>query len=161
MTHETPEADPSATAPGHPGHPGHPSRRTVLRGAALAGVGVPFLVACGGSSNGSDGGSTSAGGSTKSGAALATSADVPKGGGVILDQDGIVITQPEAGTFKGFSNICTHQGCPVDNVTDGTINCTCHGSMYSIKDGSVVGGPAPSPLPEKPVTVKGDKISLA
>ena len=33
------------------------------------------------------------------------------------------------------------QGCPVDNVSDGTINCTCHGSQFSIEDGSVVGGP--------------------
>ena len=86
---------------------------------------------------------------------------MPEGGGLILDDDGIVVTQPEAGTFKGFSNICTHQGCPVDNVTDGTINCTCHGSMFSIEDGSVVGGPAPKPLPPKNVTVKGKNIALA
>ena len=153
MTDETFENDPRGPVVGHP------SRRNVLRGAAVMGFGVPLLAACGGSSNGSTstGGKTTGGG----GGALTTTGDVPKGGGIILDQDGIVITQPEPGTFKGFSNICTHQSCPVDNVTDGTINCTCHGSMFSIKDGSVVGGPAPAPLPEKPVTVKGNKISLA
>ncbi len=161
MTEETFVDDPSSPVPGHP------SRRNVLRAAAVAGLGAPLLAACGGSSTATDNGGASGGGGNGSsgsggaGGVLTTTGEVPKGGGVILDQDGIVITQPAAGTFKGFSNICTHQGCPVDNVTNGTINCTCHGSMFSIKDGSVVGGPAPAPLPEKPVTVKGDKITLA
>jgi Rieske Fe-S protein len=138
---------------------GRPTRRMLLRGAVLTGVSVPFLVACGSGGDSSEDGETSSG--AAAGDVLAASADVPEGGGLILDDDGIVITQPEAGTFKGFSNICTHQGCPVDNVTDGTINCICHGSKYSIEDGSVVGGPAPKPLPPKNVTVKGKNISLA
>ena len=174
MTDETFEVDtpepPSATAPVHP------SRRALLRGAALAGVAVPFLAACASSSNagsgasgagttdssGATGGGSAAGGSGGGGAAvLTTTSQVPDGGGLILDQDGIVITQPAAGTFKGFSNICTHQQCPVSNVSNGTINCLCHGSQYSIEDGSVVGGPAPAPLPPKNVAVKGKNITLA
>ena len=42
--------------------------------------------------------------------------------------------------------MCTHRGCLVATVADGTINCTCHGSKFSIDDGSVVNGPATSPL---------------
>lgn len=155
------------------------TRRTVLRGAMVAGVTVPFLAACGGDSTADEGstsntgstgsssppdGSTSppdGGGSTGTDSAIATTADVPAGGGLILEDPQIVITQPTAGEFKGFSSICTHQGCPVDNVTDGTINCACHGSMYSIKDGSVVGGPAPAPLPEQKIAVEGKSIALA
>ena len=68
--------------------------------------------------------------------AIATTSDVPEGGGIILAEPGIVITQPTAGEFKGFTNICTHQSCPLDNVSDGTINCICHGSEFSIEDGS-------------------------
>ncbi len=146
-----------------------PSRRTVLRGAALAGLAVPVLAAC--SSNDSNDAGGSGGSSTPTtdapsdggggGNVLASTGDVPDGGGLILDDAGVVITQPAAGTFKGFSNICTHNGCPVDNVTDGTINCICHGSKYSIEDGSVVGGPAPAPLPPKEVTVDGTDIVLA
>ena len=75
-------------------------------------------------------------------------ADVPVGGGVILDKEKLVVTQPEAGTFKAFSSTCTHQGCTVTKVADGTIDCPCHGSTFSVEDGSVQGGPAPSPLPE-------------
>jgi Rieske Fe-S protein len=49
-------------------------------------------------------------------------------------------------------------GCPVSDVSGGTINCLCHGSQYSIEDGSVVAGPAPSPLPAKPIEVDGKNI---
>ncbi|MBA2699737.1 MAG: Rieske (2Fe-2S) protein [Nocardioidaceae bacterium] len=124
------------------------SRRNVLRGAVVAGVTVPFLAACAKSSPDST-------------ATSSTTSDVPVGGGLILGDPQVVITQPTAGAFKGFSSICTHQGCPVDNVTDGTINCICHGSMFSIEDGSVVGGPAPSPLPAEKLTITGKNISLA
>lgn len=77
-----------------------------------------------------------------------------------MADDGVVITQPSAGMFNGFSSTCTHQGCPVDNVSGGTINCICHGSQFSIKDGSVVTGPATTPLPDKPLIVTGSKIFL-
>jgi Rieske Fe-S protein len=46
-------------------------------------------------------------------------------------------------------------------VVDGTINCPCHGSQFSIEDGSVVAGPAPSPLPAVDVVVEGDSVVRA
>ena len=79
---------------------------------------------------------------------------------MILAEQKLVITQPTKGDFKGFTAVCTHQGCLVDEVTD-TINCPCHGSMYSIEDGSVVGGPAPASLAEEKLVVDGDSIDLA
>ena len=96
-----------------------------------------------------------------SGAKLAATADVPVGGGVILPDAQLVITQPKAGTFKAFSAICTHQGCTVATVENGTINCPCHGSEFAITDGSVVAGPAPKPLPAKSITVSGGAITAA
>ena len=71
-----------------------------------------------------------------------------------------MITQPTAGEFKAFSSICTHQNCPVADVTD-TINCTCHGSKFSIADGSVVNPPATNPLGARNVTVDGDNLTVA
>jgi Rieske Fe-S protein len=91
-------------------------------------------------------------------AALATTAEVPEGGGKIIDGKNIVITQPQAGSFKAFTAVCTHQGCIVNSVADGTIDCPCHGSKFSIKDGSVVNGPATSPL--APVTIKVEGTSI-
>jgi Rieske Fe-S protein len=93
------------------------------------------------------------GGAGSAGGKLAATADIPVGGGVIFPQAALVVTQPKAGTFKAFSAICTHQGCTVSSVEDGTINCPCHGSQFSIVDGSVVGGPAPKPLPAEKITV--------
>jgi Rieske Fe-S protein len=82
---------------------------------------------------------------------------VPVGGGVILEDANYVVTQPSKGKFKAFSKICTHQGCPVSAVSDGVIYCNCHGSQYSIKDGSVINPPAPKPLAEaKTAVFEGD-----
>ncbi|HEX5811853.1 MAG TPA: Rieske (2Fe-2S) protein, partial [Pseudonocardia sp.] len=67
----------------------------------------------------------SAGGGAASGA-LATTSQVPVGGGVVLADAALVITQPKAGQFKAFSAVCTHQGCTVGSVEGGTINCPCH-----------------------------------
>ena len=47
------------------------------------------------------------------------------------------------------------------SVQDGIIQCPCHGSQFSVEDGSVQGGPAPAPLEEIPITVEGSTITLA
>jgi Rieske Fe-S protein len=94
------------------------------------------------------------------GESLASTADIPVGGGEVFADQNVVVTQPEAGTFKAFSAVCTHQGCTVSKVAAGTIDCACHGSKFAIADGSVVDGPASSPLEERQVTVSGDKIQL-
>jgi Rieske Fe-S protein len=88
------------------------------------------------------------------------------GGGLVVSEHRVVITQPTAGDFRAFSAICTHLGCTVTSVSDGTINCPCHGSRFSIEDGSVVepalGSSAQQPpLPAAAITVNGDAIELA
>jgi Rieske Fe-S protein len=135
------------------------TRRAVLAGAAGI-TAVTVLAACGDDSD--DSGST--GDSTGGAAAgvLATKADIPVGGGKIFKEGGgVVVTQPEAGKFKAFSSICTHQSCVVSDVAAGAINCKCHGSAFSAADGSVKNGPATKGLPEKTLKIDGDNISLA
>ncbi len=133
------------------------SRRQTLTGAAAVGVGLPLLAACGGAS-GSD---SNGGPSTAPGEKLGPASEVPVGGGTIYAGHQIVVTQPAKGEFKAFSSICTHQGCPVTSVQNGTINCTCHGSKFSIEDGSVSTGPATKPLPPVSVTVQAGEITTA
>ena len=85
----------------------------------------------------------------------------PKGGGRIIADAAVVITQPQPGEFKAFDLTCTHQRCPVSRIADGKILCTCHNSAFSISDGSPLSGPATRPLAAKEIVVEGDRISLA
>lgn len=149
------------------------SRRNVLAGLAAAGVALPLLAACGssggtntagtapsGTSPGAAGGGSGGNAPGSGGGGIKTS-EIPVGGGRIFPGQNIVVTQPKAGEFKAFSATCTHAGCPVTQVEGGTIDCPCHGSQFSIQDGSVAGGPAPSPLPARTVTVTGDTLTVS
>lgn len=93
---------------------------------------------------------------------LVDSSKVPVGGGTVLKEAKLVVTQPTAGSFRCFSAVCTHQGCLVNKVADGTIDCPCHGSKFQVADGSVAQGPATRPLEEKQIKVAPNgEISLA
>ncbi|MGA4944857.1 Rieske (2Fe-2S) protein [Streptomyces cinereoruber] len=148
------------------------SRRTVLFAAAAL-----TTAGCGsdGGGDGGDGGTTAGTpeapdapetpGAPDSpegdGEALARTSEIPVGGGTVFAEEKVVVTQPTAGEFKAFSAVCTHQGCLVNKVADGTVDCPCHGSRFRVADGSVVTGPATRPLPAEQIIVSGETISLA
>ena len=167
----------------------HSTRRNVLLGAGAVGA-TTVLAACGtstgGNTNGTDysnnpapagskgaqangagpastggpGGTAgpnagNGGGSTP----IAKVADVKVGGGVIKGD--YVVTQPVAGQFKAFSTVCPHAGCNVNKIDGGVISCPCHGSQFSVKDGSVVTGPATQGLTGKAVKAEGGNVVLA
>ncbi|MDX3006783.1 Rieske (2Fe-2S) protein [Kribbella solani] len=100
-------------------------------------------------------GTPSAGGG---GTVLGPVSDVPVGGGKVFTDAKVVVTQPTAGQYKGFSAICTHQGNPIGSVENGQIVCPFHNSHFSITDGSPVSGPAATPLPAVNVKVQGTNI---
>jgi Rieske Fe-S protein len=151
------------------------TRRGVLAGVGLVGI-AGAITACSssgssspatggtattpaaGSSSAAPTGAASSGG-TAAGALTPTSA-IPEGGGMIFTDKKVVVTQPKSGEFKAFSAVCTHMGCIVNKINNGTIDCPCHGSMYSIATGDVVGGPAPKPLPPMTIKVSGGSIFL-
>jgi Rieske Fe-S protein len=151
--------------------PGVPatSRRTLLACAGAACVAALAGCARYNSNSGGLAGSSppAAPASPRSGAAasgpavLARTTDIPVGGGKILAGQKIVITQPQAGSFDAFTAVCTHLGCIVGTVAGGTINCLCHGSKFSIANGSVVNGPASSPLAPVSIKVQGTSIIQA
>jgi Rieske Fe-S protein len=130
------------------------SRRAVLRGMGAIGaaaVGAGALPGCG-----SDDDAAAADSPTK----RVKAADIPVGGGVIYPDVVVVVTQPVAGTFKAFSAMCMHLGCVVNQVDHGKIICPCHGSEYSITDGSVYQGPSTTGLNPRTVTVSGDTLTI-
>ncbi|MBA4866232.1 Rieske (2Fe-2S) protein [Streptomyces sp. PSKA54] len=149
-----------------------PSRRTVVTAVGAAGL-TAALAACGSSDDSgstdsaestaapeSSGASEAAGGGAGA-AVLAKTSDIPVGGGKIFKDEKVVVTQPAEGRFQAFSNLCTHQQCPVTSVEGGTINCPCHNSKFSIEDGSVKQAPATQPLAAMEIEVTGDEIRLA
>lgn len=153
------------------------SRRRALTGVATLGVGVPLLVACGdegastaddpvtdaptSTSPASSAPTDGTAGSTPAAGGLVATDAVPVGGGVVLSDEEIVVTQPAAGEFKAFTAVCTHQGCLVGSVSDGSIHCPCHDSSFSVADGSVEGGPANGPLDEVAITVVDGEVRRA
>ena len=147
------------------------NRRRALSGSAAVAVGVPLLAACGddsgstatdpSSSDGSSSPSKDSGSSGGGGSALASTSDVPVGGCFVVAGAKVVLTQPTEGDFKAFSAVCTHQGCIVESSSDGEIPCPCHGSRFSLDDGSPQSGPASSALAPVEITVDGDSITQA
>ena len=103
-------------------------------------------------------GSASSSAPASGGAVLGPASDVPVGGGAVFKDAKVVVTQPTAGQYKGFSAVCTHQGNPIGSVENGQIVCPFHNSHFSISDGSPVSGPAQSPLPAVNVAVQGSNI---
>ncbi|MFH8658702.1 Rieske (2Fe-2S) protein [Streptomyces afghaniensis] len=151
-----------------------PSRRAIVAAAGAAGLTVA-LTACGSEDKASDssteqgaadGGATNDGGGSSTGAgaggaALAKTSDIPEGSGKIFKDEKVVVSQPAAGDYKAFSTLCTHRDCPMVDLKDDIISCTCHGSQFSVLDGSVKKGPAIEPLEAKQISVNGDSITLA
>jgi Rieske Fe-S protein len=149
----------------------------VLAGVGLVGL-ASAITACGAGSSSSAAagnaattpaaaGSTTASAAAVGGAsssagtkALAATSEIPVGSGMIFPGPQVVVTQPTAGEFKAFSAVCTHMGCIVNQISNGTIDCPCHGSQYSITTGDVVAGPAPRPLPAKQIKVSGSSVFL-
>ena len=65
------------------------------------------------------------------------------------------------GTWKAFSSTCTHQPCTVGYSGGSTIDCPCHGAIFSTSNGGVLGGPAPRPLPEFGVLVQNGNLYVS
>lgn len=144
------------------------SRRGVLCGAFGVSA-AAVLAACGTGGDSADTGdsdddktdeatSKDSTGDDSGGDALAAEADVPVGGGTIVDD--LVVVQPEQGEFLAFERACTHKGVQIEAPKDGIMSCPAHGSKFNV-DGTVANGPAAKPLAEVKVTVKDGQIFRA
>jgi 3-phenylpropionate/trans-cinnamate dioxygenase ferredoxin subunit len=64
------------------------------------------------------------------------------------------------GKYSAIGNRCTHMSCL---LSDGSfvgenVTCPCHGSVFDIRTGNAVRGPAKKPEPVFQVRVEGDQV---
>jgi nitrite reductase/ring-hydroxylating ferredoxin subunit len=133
------------------------TRRTVLCATALGAL-TP-LAACGAGAPRRTGGT----GTAKPGDRLAGLADVPVGGGVLVDVPGdaqLLLVRPEEGVVRAFDPTCPHVGTLVGPPSGGVITCPTHRSTFDPATGEVRRGPATSGLTEVPVTTSGQDVLL-
>jgi len=79
-------------------------------------------------------------------------------GGFVKEKDIIIINTGEG--FIALSSICTHEGCGVSyDSGSNNLPCPCHGSVFSTS-GSVIEGPADSPLKKFELTQEGDILTI-
>ena len=81
--------------------------------------------------------------------------------GVVVNGKEILIAKTGTKIFA-IGNKCTHMGCKLSGgkLEGETVRCPCHGSMFNIRTGEVVKGPAKNPEPSYPVTVEKDEFSI-
>ena len=156
-----PETGSAAQLTTDPSGPGRATRRAVIAGAGVAVVagaaGFAWFRLAKPTTTAPTSGYAASGG-TAAPTSLATVAQIPEGGGVVLADQKLVVTREKGDKVHCFSAVCTHQGCLVNQVAGGKITCPCHGSAFDATTGAVVAGPAPSPLPAVPVTVVNGTI---
>lgn len=140
------------------------TRRSAARGAAvtLAGAAIGFAVARNSSAADQPTGTTAANaygaGSSPGGKRLLALDEIPVGSGRIVTDPPVVVVRTGANTVVGFSAICTHQGCTVSSISNGSINCPCHGSRFALTTGKVVSSPATRPLPHVALVVRDGQV---
>jgi rieske iron-sulfur protein len=69
-----------------------------------------------------------------------------------------------ANGIVAYTAVCTHQGCWVTDwlAAQQLLHCPCHGSRYDPRrDGKVVLGPAPRPLPALPLRIEREHLLVA
>lgn len=147
----------------------------MLCGLAVAMVVPGGLAACstttsnpstGGTTGGPTTGAPTTGGGGSTGSAgaagLAALADVPDGGGLIVESGGKPLVLTRTGdVVKAFGAACPHAGTTVSPPKGGIITCPNHGSQFGATDGSLKKGPSTKGLTEVPVKVSGDQVVMA
>jgi nitrite reductase/ring-hydroxylating ferredoxin subunit len=74
-----------------------------------------------------------------------------------------IVLVRSGGTVRALHDRCSHRGCSlgeVGTVTDGVIECGCHGSRFSLDDGTVRRGPATADQPAFEVREQSGRIEV-
>ena len=80
-----------------------------------------------------------------------------------LGADGIpVMLVRDGGAVHALSDRCAHRGGPLHEgeIEDGCVRCPLHGSMFRLRDGSVIQGPSPYPQPVWETRLREGRIEV-
>jgi Rieske Fe-S protein len=131
-------------------------REFLATAAAAAGVaGLAALSGCGdgqlsGVSNTTTGGGNGGGMSSPLVVTVSSFPGLANVGQLVQLNAVVAAKRTGASTFDAFDLHCTHQRCLV-NVSSQRFDCPCHFSAFA-SDGSVINGPAASPLEKLPTS---------
>lgn len=94
---------------------------------------------------------------------IAQVGEVPVGGSKIFqyptDTSPCILVRTGETSYAAYSRICTHNSCPVSyRPAERALECPCHNGLFSVADGSVLGGPPPRPLPRILLEIRGNDI---
>ncbi len=67
------------------------------------------------------------------------------------------------GRIYAMGNKCTHRGCVLSDgeLNGNNVQCRCHRSVFDIKTGKVVKGPAKNPEPVYQTSIEEDHVSIS
>ena len=73
---------------------------------------------------------------------------------------GLCILVNYSGSWRAFSDICTHAGCQL-SYTGSSLYCGCHNGNFSPTNGSPTGGPPTVPVAEYGVQIVNSNIYVS
>lgn len=94
---------------------------------------------------------------------ICTANEVPVGGVWLFryptEKDPCILVHPDEQTYVAYSQKCTHLSCAVYYAREkNRLECPCHEGYFSIKNGDVLQGPPPRPLPRVVLERRGDNL---
>ena len=90
-------------------------------------------------------------------------ADIPQGGVLAVDIDGLEIALVRDGeTIFAIKDECSHAAIPLSEgeVEGCEIECWLHGSRFDLRTGEPVNLPATQPVPIYPTKIEGDTVMV-
>jgi Rieske Fe-S protein len=94
---------------------------------------------------------------------IAQAGEIPVGDVKLFEYPGpgdqCIMVRTAEDHYAAYSQKCTHLSCAVYYQADKSqLICPCHNGVFSIKDGSVIQGPPPRPLPRVVLERRGSDL---
>ncbi|MEJ7691168.1 MAG: Rieske (2Fe-2S) protein [Nocardioidaceae bacterium] len=80
----------------------------------------------------------------------------------VVTGDAAILLVRDGGQVHALANRCSHLGGPLNEgeIVDGCVQCPWHGSVFRLRDGHIVRGPASAPQPTYDVRVQAGQIEV-